>query len=315
MTSVADTAGATQHPDVSELSDLAEGLVPAPRAAALRRHIDTCAECGDLHASLEEIRSLLGDLPPVPRMPGKIAERIDAALAAESRTAPEPSVLTDSVSRETHRQTLDGPATARPAGRPAAATGPGRGPGRRRRRTLLLGTAFGAAVVGVSAFLLQSAQTSENSAMKASDQASGTRADALHDFADSTLEGQVRTLLEEASASHASGTETPGLDRGEPSMATKSSPQNTLPDTGISGTPLLAAVVDVPPCVQQGTGRDAPALALEEGVYDGTPAFLVVLPHATDPSRVQAYVVDAACTGATPAPKAHLLVSHAYARS
>lgn len=315
MTSAADTAGATQHPDVSELSDLAEGLVPAPRAAALRRHIDTCAECGDIHASLEEIRSLLGDLPAVPRMPGEIAERIDAALAAESRPAPEPSVVTDSVSRETHRQAMDGPATARPAGRPAAATGPGRGPARRRRRTLILGTAFGAAVVGVSAFLLHSAQTSDNAAMKASDQASGTRAGALHDFADSTLEGQVRTLLEEASASHASGAETPGLDRGEPSMATKSSPQNTLPDTGISGSPLLASVVDVPPCVQQGTGRDAPALALEKGVYEGTPAFLVVLPHVTDPSRVQAYVVDAACTGATPAPKAHLLLSHAYARS
>ncbi|HEY9441328.1 MAG TPA: hypothetical protein VIS29_22325, partial [Streptomyces sp.] len=61
-------------------------------------------------------------------------------------------------------------------------------------------------------------------------------------------------------------------------------------------------------------GRQAAALAVEEGRYHGTAAFLVVLPHATDPGRVQAYVIDAACVDATPAAKGRLLLTHAYTR-
>ncbi|MFF1465350.1 hypothetical protein [Streptomyces sp. NPDC058330] len=315
MTSAADTAGTNQHPDISELSDLTEGLVPAPRAAVLRDHIDTCAQCGDVHASLEEIRALLGDVPSLLPMPGEIADRIDTALAAECLPASGTTAPAGSVSRETRQQPLDGTPVARPAGRPRAATGPGRRAAGRRRRTLILGTAFGAAVVGMGVLLMQSVQTSENAALKTSDQGAETMADASRDFADGTLEGQVHALLSDAPMSDAPGTRTVGPDLSEPTMDTKSSPQGMSPRTGVSGDPLLAPVVDVPPCIQQGTGREVPALAVEEGAYRGTAAFLVVLPHVTDPSRVQAYVVDAACVGATPPSKGHLLLSHAYTRS
>ena len=89
MTSTTDTAG---HPDVAEISDLTEGLLPPSRTADVRRHLDGCALCADVYASLEEIRGLLGTLPGPPRMPADIAGRIDAALAAEAllnATAPE----------------------------------------------------------------------------------------------------------------------------------------------------------------------------------------------------------------------------------
>ncbi|GAA3226948.1 hypothetical protein GCM10020256_37830 [Streptomyces thermocoprophilus] len=81
MTSTTDTAG---HPDVTEISDFAEGLLPPSRTADLRRHLDACDLCADVHSSLEEIRGLLGTLPGPPKMPDDVAQRIDAALAAEA---------------------------------------------------------------------------------------------------------------------------------------------------------------------------------------------------------------------------------------
>lgn len=81
MTSTTDMAG---HPDVAEISDLSEGILPPPRSADVRRHLDDCELCADVYASLEEIRDLLGTLPGPPRMPADVAGRIDAALAAEA---------------------------------------------------------------------------------------------------------------------------------------------------------------------------------------------------------------------------------------
>ncbi|MFI8254044.1 hypothetical protein [Streptomyces filamentosus] len=114
-----DRADTAQHPDVSEISDLTEGLLSPRRSAAVRRHLDGCALCADVRSSLEEIRGLLGTLPGPPRMPAEIAGRIDAALAAEAlldATVPEPS---RTVSRETPdtppaQNALSGP------GRPSA---------------------------------------------------------------------------------------------------------------------------------------------------------------------------------------------------
>lgn len=81
MTSTTDTAG---HPDVAEISDLTEGLLPPDRSTDIRRHLDACELCADVHASLEEIRELLGSAPQAQRMPDDVAERIDAALTAEA---------------------------------------------------------------------------------------------------------------------------------------------------------------------------------------------------------------------------------------
>ncbi|MFD4692115.1 zf-HC2 domain-containing protein [Streptomyces sp. NPDC058463] len=303
MTSTADTA---QHPDIEEISDLTEGLLSPSRTADVRRHIDTCPQCDEIHSSLEEIRSLLGDLPADQQMPEDVAARIDAALASESLAQPEASSgATAPVSRETYEQPAEPPVVDRPSGRPRGATGPGRRPARRRRRTVILGTAFGAAVVGMGVFLLQSVQPAQNSA----DRASSAAEDSQRDFSADTLEGQVHQLLGKAEAS-----KTAEGDGTKPSVDTKSSPQNMTPDSATPRNPLRTPVVDVPPCVQQGTGRNSPALAVEHGSYQGTAAFLVVLPHATDPSRVQAYVIDAACVGAAPAAKGQLLLTHSYAR-
>ena len=78
MTSTTDMAG---HPDVAEISDLTEGLLPPSRTADVRRHLDGCELCADVHSSLEEIRGLLGTLPGPPRMPDDVAGRIVATVA------------------------------------------------------------------------------------------------------------------------------------------------------------------------------------------------------------------------------------------
>ncbi|MFF4318519.1 hypothetical protein [Streptomyces sp. NPDC001568] len=98
------TTGTIRHPEVSEISDLTEGLLSPSRGAEVRRHLGECSLCADVLASLQEIRGLLGTLPGPPRMPSAIAGRIDAALAAEA--------LLDSTGSRTA-----GPASAPPSGR------------------------------------------------------------------------------------------------------------------------------------------------------------------------------------------------------
>jgi hypothetical protein len=102
---VTSTADTHQHPDVSEISDLTEGLLSPSRGADVRHHVDSCVLCSDVHTSLEEIRTLLGTLPGPQQMPDDIVGRIDAALAAEApfKTVKNPGER--SVSRETEQDT------------------------------------------------------------------------------------------------------------------------------------------------------------------------------------------------------------------
>ncbi|MFD8661630.1 anti-sigma factor family protein, partial [Streptomyces globisporus] len=85
MTPTADTA---QHPEVSEISDLTEGLLAPSRTAEVQQHLAQCDLCSEIRDSLEEIRGLLGTMPDPEPMPEDIAARIDAALAAEAGPTP-----------------------------------------------------------------------------------------------------------------------------------------------------------------------------------------------------------------------------------
>lgn len=324
MTSTTDT---TQHPDVTEISDLAEGLLPPSRAAEVRDHVNGCALCGEVHASLLEIRELLGTVPVPQRMPDDIVDRIDAALAAEAATgttAPHESAPVSRgsahVSRETEPPAAEKPKAEpspsdRPAGRPRATTGPGRRPLRRRRRTAVLGAALGAAVVGVSVFLLQSVQPSQNSgSLKAADRSSSAGENGGGTFSESTLEDRVHALLLSTGSKPSKSADGVGAEEQTPSIGAQSTPKSASAGSGSPQTPLRAPTVSVPPCVEQGTGRNAAALAVEEGSYQGTDAFLVVLPHPSDATRVQAYVVDASCVQKQPTGKGELLLTRTYAR-
>jgi anti-sigma factor RsiW len=282
---MSDMAG---HPDVAEISDLAEGLLPPARTADVRRHLDECELCTDVYTSLEEIRGLLGTLPGPPRMPADVAGRIDAALAAEallqatasgtadaaaeadgSRSGEDPDAR---VSRET-----SAPAD-RPAGRPrSSSTGPGRKSGGRsgRRRVAVLGAVFTAAALGLGSVLLSSLNDNEPSGGIAHEQPTAS----ADTFAEGDLEQQVSDLL--AQNRREGGSRTPG------GLSAESGP-------GVN-SPKVFKQPAVPDCVRDGIGRNEGALAVDQGTYKGKKALLVVLPDASDDTRVTAYIVDATC--------------------
>ncbi|MFE5186684.1 hypothetical protein [Streptomyces sp. NPDC056628] len=303
------TTGKAGHPDVTEISDLTEGLLSPSRAADIERHLEDCELCADVHDSLEEIRGLLGSVPVPSGMPDDVAARIDAALAAESlarSAAPgdsstaalsedsddEPASAGSYVSRETS------PAADRSAGRARpSTTGPGR-KGRKRagNRRVALGAAFTAVGLGLGSVLLVFAVNGGGSSPTA--EGDQTASDT---FSAAKLESKVADLL----------------DKTAPAAP---SPRGSNRSMGVEGgvdtkSPKILREVDVPDCVQKGIDRDENALAAEEGVYQGKDALLVVLPDATDVTRVTAYLMDATCVKHPTASAAKILLTKSYARS
>lgn len=292
MTTETTPHGTREHPEVAELSDLIEGLLPESRGEALRAHLAECPLCADVHASLTEIRGALGTLPGPSRMPDDVAGRIDAALAAEAlldteRHAAEPGVVSREtapdepvdVSRETrpHRRPSRPPRTSR---RTTSATGPGRRARafRHHRALLTAAGAVGALVLGGA--LLQGI-TGGSSAGGDAGSAAGEQgaADDGGALAAEGLEQRVQDLLSRS----ASGAE------GGPDLKTETKPPSNAP---LAGGPAV-----VPTCVRAGIDRPEQPLAAEPGQpYSGRPSYLVVLPHPGDPQRVDAYVVDSSCT-------------------
>lgn len=323
------TTGTDEHPEVEEISALTEGVLPPARTADLREHLAACELCDDVRTSLTEIRDLLGTLPGPARMPADVAERIDAALAAEvllSATGPDPdpnadvsretetaatapaAATTPHVSRETSREAgresrgTGREAPDRPDGRPRVSTGPGRqrtgaaGPRARRGRrwrTALLGTACAAAVIGVGSFFLTSGSVGDHHA--ASPRPTGHQASGPTTLGFDELRTQVRELLQTTKSSEtAKGTETRGM---------KTSPE-TLRDSGLTA----------PVCVQQGIGRPESALASRQEKYNGQDAYLVVLPHPGDDTLVDAYLVSSTCEGASPSAPGKVLANRTFPR-
>ncbi|MDC0768477.1 hypothetical protein [Streptomyces sp. HD] len=305
MTSTTDTAG---HPDVAEISDLTEGLLPPSRTADVRRHLDECVLCADVHASLEEIRGLLGSVTGPPRMPADVAGRIDAALAAEAllnATAPDdvdaPTQTGDArpvsgadggvhVSRETS------PAADRPAGRArSSTTGPGRKDRKKagRRKVAVLSAAFTAAALGLGSVLLTSLMGGGGAGPSADGGA--TAADT---FSAAKLEKHVVDLLA----------------KNESATGGARTPDGSVGVRGGPDTKMLRDIT-VPECVRKGIGRTNAALAAEKGVYKGRDALLVVLPAASDDSRVTVYLMDATCVNQHSSTAAEVLLKDTYPRS
>ncbi|OIK05780.1 anti-sigma factor family protein [Streptomyces monashensis] len=312
MTSTTDTAG---HPDVEEISDLTEGLLPPDRSTDIRRHLNTCEPCADVHASLEGIRGLLGSVPDVEPMPADVATRIDAALAVEAllafsgedtessgtETGTPGDAIDAHVSRETSVAT-ERPAD-RPAGRPQATTGPGRkksGRGR-RRRTLVLGTVLTAAVLGAGTLVIQSFTGGSSTTT-----AHGTPSPSISSFSGTSVQNQVHDLLA------AKKPEQPGYKSQHPRSGVT---ENQSTPTGTeSANTLLQTEVPIPDCVRRAILRSDQALAAKTGNYSGKSAYLVVLPDPGDSTRVTAYVVDAACIRQQPGTAGTVLLKDSFAR-
>ncbi|MEU6596216.1 anti-sigma factor family protein [Streptomyces flaveolus] len=312
MTSTTDTAG---HPDVAEISDLTEGLLPPDRGTAVRRHLDACEECADVYTSLGEIRGLLGSVPAPERMPDDVVERITVALATEAPLNAGGEDIAGDVSRETSPATAlsaahpaghstvpatDHPAD-RPAGRPRAGTGPGRkGPQRGRRRgRLVLGAVLTAAVLGAGGLIVTSLGDSSDQTT-----AHGTPTASAHTFSGDSVQNQVHALLitkkdlppdsAKPKLGGDGGSDTPGSTEG--------------PNT------LLQTAVPVPDCVRQALTQGADVLGAKTGTYAGKAAYLVVVTDTHDTKRVTAYVVDAACVHQQTASAGKVLLKQSVTR-
>ncbi|MEV0526867.1 hypothetical protein AB0I66_25875 [Streptomyces sp. NPDC050439] len=314
MTTTTDSAG---HPEVAEISDLTEGLLPPSRTVDVRQHLDDCELCADVYDSLEEIRGILGTLPGPPRMPADVAGRIDAALAAEALLdsvapgsveaidpdpAPEPTAAAR-VSRETSPPSVQrGEPANRPAGHSRAATGPGRRSRLRsgRRRNVVLGAVFTAAAIGLGSLLLQNVGSDSDGS---GETASG-HSDSAHAFSEDKLKGQVTDLLAKAP------TTSPESGSDKPSFDVRSSPESPKEQKK-----MRESTVTVPSCIQLGIGDKAP-LAAEKGTYKGKDAYLVVASHDSDTAKVSAYVVDASCVDKASSASAagKVLLTNSYAR-
>ncbi|MFF8474760.1 anti-sigma factor family protein [Streptomyces sp. NPDC015414] len=294
MTSTTDTAG---HPDVAEISDLTEDLLPPDRATDVRRHLEACELCADVLASLEEIRGLLGTFEDAPRMPADIAGRLDAALAAEA--VPTPTVSTESGSRVSRETSIP---SDRPAGRSPAATGPGRKEVRRgrRRRTVVLGSLLTAAVLGAGSLVLQSLSGGDSGTT-----AHGTVTPSAGSFSGDSVQSQVKGLL-------AAGTTRQHHSK-EPRSGVET--EQTRPGSTQSANTLLQAQPPVPDCVRQAINGHDDVLGSKTGIYAGKSAYLVVVPDADDSTRVTAYVVDAQCAHQHPDSAGKVLMKRSFPRS
>ncbi|MCX5036676.1 hypothetical protein OHA99_18750 [Streptomyces coelicoflavus] len=281
----------TGHPDVVEISDLAEGILPSARTTDVRRHLESCALCADVYASLEEVQDLLGTLAPPAAMPDDVAARIDAALAAE----PQPGVADEAhVSRETSTP------VGRPAGHPRhSSTGPGRKDRRRggRRRIAVLGAVAAAAAIGLGSVIVSSLTGGSQS----EDTAQGQQTALADTFSEGHLKEKVTGLVADGSAQN--GSRTPR------SFGMESENGGETAENHVFKQPT------VPECVRKGIGRDDAAIATEQGVYKGKEALLVVMPDAANDTRVTAYIVESTCVNQPAIGKAMILLKHSYARS
>ncbi|MFD6885871.1 anti-sigma factor family protein [Streptomyces sp. NPDC059957] len=316
MNSTTGATGTIGHPDVSEISELAEGLLSPSRTAEVRSHLGDCPLCADVRASLEEIRALLGTLPGPARMPVDISGRIDAALAAEAlldatarheepgtghpdRAAPE--VPDPDVSRETSTGPLGDPGPLRPSGHPAGPTGPGRR--RARRRIALAGGLLAACAAGVMVFGLTSGDRVMSGDAR-SDASSAQSRSGTPEYTAQGLPGTVRELL----APGGPGDKTAG--EGNNTFGVENSPP-----AAPSLAPADGRALEAPACVQEATGRTETPLGFEPGTYEGKDVFLIVLPHPGDPAVVDAYLVGSACVTDPSASPGKPLLTRTYPKS
>ncbi|MFJ8011946.1 hypothetical protein [Streptomyces sp. NPDC096339] len=322
MSPTADTTGTIRHPDVSEISDLTEGLLSPSRTAEIRSHLGDCSLCADVRASLDEIRALLGTLPGPARMPADIAGRIDAALAAEALLdattppaggrhgraedgRPAPSPLTPAADVPPPATAVGAPretsAPHRPAGHPTGPTGPGRR--RARRRIAVLTGLVSAAACALGIFLFSELSSPPPQGTAAHTPASRSDAAASAGaYTAQNLQDDVRRIL-------------------PPEPGAKTAPEEQNNTLGLENSPAAPvapgdrrAPGPVPACVQHATGRPDTPLASERGSYQGAPAYLLVLPHPGDPASVDAYLVDTACE-TTGSPTGKLLLTNTYPRT
>ena len=273
------------HPDPDTISEYVEDLLAPQASAELSAHLTGCADCRETHDSLEEIRSLLGELgeTEVPPIPDDIALRIDAALAEAAQTATEAvDGGAGPTAARTAAQAATGPSSPSYRTSPSrpGAGGPGRRPRRRLRRAALGAAALAACGLIVTAALnlhpeVGSGSSSAANGAAAAGEAHASMAGASTAFSRSGFTQQIQRLL---------GAQTSGSARPQAQSGAKE--PNSVP-----------GATAVPSCVLAAVPRQTrPLLAATTGSYRSTAVYALVYPDPDDPAhKAEAYLVSADC--------------------
>lgn len=281
------------HPDADALSELDAGLLDdTAEAAQLQDHVAGCRRCADLLLLLRDTHRLLAGLPAV-AIPAEVAARIDAALAAETTSAPrtaEAPVASTITAPATSPGSVTVLSTARRGGRSAA-----------RRRWL---PGAGAVAAGVAVLLAgavglgalqqrggHSAATSRAAGAGAPHRTAAVPAAPVvtgRDYTPATLDDGVRSLL--AAGSTPKRTPAPLFEHSPGQSDRGSAVQPVDPALNRLRQPAALGA-----CVAELAGNPRiAALAVELARFQGRPAAVVVLPDP-DPAKVRAWVVGPAC--------------------
>ena len=263
------------HLDADALADLHEGLLAADRAADARAHLERCAECRAVEASLRAVPASLAAAAEAGAMPADVVARVDDALSRAGR---------DRV----------------PSGSAAAMTVTPLGSRTRRSPvgTRLLQAAAAVvlvlAVVGVGASVLMSGGGGASSGGSSGASANGPGGKATYallatgaDYSASSLAGAVPRLVA------GEGRPFSAARDGDAGPTTASSPAEgaVAPDD----TGRLAAGAALADCVTALADAPAVPLAVDLARYEGKPAAVIVLPGLDDPAMVDVWVVGPGC--------------------
>jgi hypothetical protein len=297
-----------RHASLDELARLAADDLKPRKAARIRRHLATCAECTELNAQLSLVPVVLSAVDFGP-MPENLSARVEAALAIEARQrlASEPATEAGRrdlpAARSARRRSLDRPAW--------------RLPGLSVATTRALATAGAIALIGVGGYEIASHATSptttaashpaasSNAAVPGaeSSQAIGAPINYGHgrdarsiptmtsatDFEPSTLAAQAVAALE-AARLEGMHTGPPIVNQGRfglPSATSSSGLRSTAAKHGLTNLQLAACV-----------GRFAPGRAVqlvEDARFKGKPATIII---TTAPSgrAAEVWVVGDSCS-------------------
>jgi hypothetical protein len=83
LTSPSRGPAASSHPSLTELAEVAEGLLDDARSAEVQAHLAWCSRCQGNAAELRAVSATLATAP-APAMPEEVAARLDRVLAGEA---------------------------------------------------------------------------------------------------------------------------------------------------------------------------------------------------------------------------------------
>lgn len=295
----------TDHIDLDVIAALSEGLLDRREARRARLHLHSCANCAAQAAALAEVPAVLrrisrAEPPPVPAW---VAERLDAALAAEALTA---GALTPGTG-------ANGTAPAERAPAEVASIADGR---RRRRRGRAPGSRVLRPLAAAAAVCLLAGGGYAVFRAAAPHAGSTSAAVSHRPAATGTLHGGGPLIKRGGSPTASPGTTTPEvissgvnyqpaqLQAQVESVLRQTATERHQGGTG-QNSPQLPASMNG--CMQRVIGAQQPTL-VDEATYRSQRATVIVTPEANGPGG-EVWVTGAGCSAAHPDVLAHTSVS------